>query len=250
MINLFGVYPKISIIIPTVNASKTLSIAIESVIDQSYQNFELLIIDGLSTDDTIEIAKKYNDDRIKIISEKDSGIYDAMNKGIRLAKGNWIYFLGSDDRFYNKEVLDNLSSWFKSENEILYGNVVFSISGKVYDGKFTKLKLLQKNICHQAIFTRKQVFEKTGNFEIKYKALADWHLNMKWFNDRSIKHKYIGQTIAYYYEDGYSFNNQDTNFMSDWNRNVTQHFPFAIRMCHLIKVYYQAIKRYLSLSNK
>ena len=150
--------PKISIIIPTYNASKTLSVALESILEQSFNDYEILIIDGLSTDHTVELAKGYQDERIKIISEKDSGIYDAMNKGIRLAKGEWLYFLGSDDRLFDKDVLKKVSQWFGQDYDVLYGNVVFSISQRVYDGRFSAQKLIARNICHQAIFTKKKRF--------------------------------------------------------------------------------------------
>ena len=101
---------KFSIIIPTFNSEKTLDIALSSIVVQSYQNFEVLIIDGLSTDSTIDIAKKHQKvfPNIKIKSEKDNGIYDAMNKGIALAKGEWLYFMGSDDSLYNDDVLNQI----------------------------------------------------------------------------------------------------------------------------------------------
>ena len=89
--------PLFSIIIPTFNAAKTLSASLESVINQSCQQFELLIVDGISTDDTLSVVKKYAalSANIKWVSEKDNGIYDAMNKSIKMAKGEWLFFLGS-----------------------------------------------------------------------------------------------------------------------------------------------------------
>ena len=102
--------PKISIITPTLNAGKTLEACILSVVNQTYLNKEYLIIDGLSTDGTPGMVKKYADiyPYIKWISEKDAGIYEAMNKGIDLSSGEWIYFLGADDRFYSDRVLDDI----------------------------------------------------------------------------------------------------------------------------------------------
>lgn len=234
--------PKISIIIPTYNASKTLSSALESILEQTFTDYEILIIDGMSSDNTVELVNSYQDERIKIISEKDSGIYDAMNKGIQLAKGEWLYFLGGDDRLYDNEVLEKVSQWFDQDFDILYGNVIFSISQKLYDGKFSKLKLIEKNICHQAIFSKKSVFNKTGLFNIEYKALADWHFNMKWSSNPSIKNKYINQIIAYYYEDGYSFNNPDERFSKDFNQIIKNYTPKSIRMVYLLKNLFLKIK--------
>lgn len=233
----------ISIIIPTFNASKTLPKAIESILNQSYQDFELIIIDGLSTDNTIEIAKKYNDSRIKIVSEKDTGIYDAMNKGIQLAEGDWLYFLGSDDSLYDPTVLEKISALFDKDYDVLYGNVVFSISQKIYDGRFSAQKLIARNICHQAIFTHKNVFKKLGNFNVEYKGLADYHFNFKWFSNQTIKHKYIDQIIAYYYEDGYSFNNPDKKFSEDFVKIIKSYMPLSIWMGYKVS---STIKRIIA----
>ena len=88
---------KLSIIIPTFNSANTLRRALDSIIGQTLNDLEVLIMDGVSTDQTLDIAKTYNDNRIRIFSEPDNGVYDAMNKGIDKASGEWLYFLGSDD---------------------------------------------------------------------------------------------------------------------------------------------------------
>lgn len=222
-------FPKITIITPTFNSEKDLEACILSVANQTYENKEHLIIDGLSSDGTLAIAKKYADEysHIKWISEKDEGIYDAMNNGIDMATGEWIYFLGSDDIFYNGNVLEKV---FENEEnliqDVLYGNVLWGDTGKIYDGKFSLLKLMQKNICHQAIFFKKSVFEKLGKFETKYKVLADWFLNIKWMNDESIKNKYINVVIAKYNTNGYSSKLSDERFKFDVESgDILKYFP-------------------------
>lgn len=197
--------PYLSIIIPTLNSAKTLSITLESILQQSFQDFEILIIDGVSSDSTIEIAQSYHDDRIKIFSEKDKSIYDAMNKGIDLARGEWLYFLGSDDSVYDNSVFKSIFS--NSENfgfDVLYGNVVSPIFEGKYDGRFDLEKLFKKNICHQAIFFRKRVFDLTGSFNSNYKIFADWDNNFKWFLNPSIKNKHIDNVVAIFAAGGSS----------------------------------------------
>lgn len=229
---------QISIIIPTYNAGKTLSFALESILKQDFTDFEILVVDGLSTDDTLEVARRYRDQRIRIFSEKDDGIYDAMNKGIKLAGGKWIYFLGSDDKLYDKNVFNSLMPLLRNEKlEVIYGNVIWELSGKKYDGRFNKFKLLKKNICHQSMLTKKSVFNKIGKFELKYKALADWHFNMKWFNNKNIKHVYTDSIIAYYFDNGYSPNNPDMKFVEDWNDNTSKYFPEFIRFLYKCQIY-------------
>ena len=104
--------PKISIITPTYNSEKSIESCILSVANQTYKNIEHLIIDGQSSDNTLGIVKNYAErfSHLRVISERDNGIYDAMNKGIDLAQGEWIYFLGSDDIFYDEHVLEDLFS--------------------------------------------------------------------------------------------------------------------------------------------
>lgn len=228
---------KLSIIIPTFNSEKVLAAAINSVLSQSFTDFELLIIDGLSTDNTLAIARGYADSRIKIISEKDKGIYDAMNKGIERASGEWLYFLGSDDVLFSPKSLENVFRKYNlSARKMVYGNVQFKLSKAVYDKKFSYFKLYDKNICHQAIFYRKEVFEQAGNYQIQYKALADWVFNMKCFN-LQIPKLYINELIAIYNEDGYCFNNPDKQFEADHEKLTKQYFPAWVLLLIRLKTH-------------
>lgn len=222
--------PKISIITPVYNAEENIESCMLSVASQNYKNVEHLIIDGLSTDNTLDIVKKYTDmyTHIRWISEKDNGIYDAMNKGIDLVQGEWIYFLGSDDIFYDDNVLEDL---FIKEDlinyDLIYGNVKFKISGKIYDGEFSPSKLIEINICHQAIFQNKKLYNIFGKYEAKYKGVADWVFNMKWFNSNKINYKFIDRIVAVYNEDGYSFNNPDNEFIKDREKIIKQEFRIS-----------------------
>jgi glycosyltransferase involved in cell wall biosynthesis len=197
--------PFISIIIPTFNSAATLAVTLQTVLAQTYQNFEVLIIDNCSTDASIEIAKSFKDNRIKIFIAKDKGVYDAMNKGIGCASGEWIYFLGSDDWLYNNEVLQDVYEFIRANNcEVVYGNITSTRFGGVYGGSFDADKLLIENIGHQAIFFHKNVFKKAGNFNLHYKAQADWDHNMRWFFSKNIKHCYFDLVIAVYSDRGLS----------------------------------------------
>lgn len=188
--------PKISIIVVVYNAGKTIETAVNSVFAQTYSQKELILIDGGSTDGTLEILRKINHPDYSLCSEADEGIYDAMNKGIKKASGDWIYFLGADDSFHSDVVLERI---FKDTDlnhfDLLYGNVKRSDSNKLYDGRFDFEKLLKKNISHQAIFYHKVIFEQIGYFNIKYKTHADWDFNLRCF-EKGLKIRYLDQTIA------------------------------------------------------
>ncbi len=200
--------PFFSIIIPTYNSSKTLKSCIESVLKQSFADIELVIVDGLSTDTTISIAQSFTNTgaNVRFITEKDKGIYDAMNKGIAMAKGEWLYFLGSDDTFYNINVLKEVSEAIKAnpDADVIYGNVFGTSFNGVYGSAYTSEKIFNQNISHQAIFFNRGVFNKVGNFNLRYKALADWDHNMRWFFSKKIKHIYIDTIITDYAEGGFS----------------------------------------------
>ena len=207
--------PFFSVIIPTFNSGRTLSIVLESILHQDFSNFEVLIIDGASKDDTLHIAKEFNDSRIKVVSEPDSGIYDAMNNGIGLAKGDWIYFLGSDDELTDNEVLQRVANELSGNQcELLYGNVKmygeasWAESGTIYDGSFTIEKLFTKNICHQAVFYKRELFQRLGVFNIEYKVCADWDFNHRCFANASTR--YFDLVIA-----NFSAGGQSTNVTSD-----------------------------------
>jgi len=189
--------PFFTIIIPTFNSSKTLQHSLDSVLKQEFRDLEVWIIDGASPDETTRIAEDCaaKDGRVFFVSEPDHGIYDAMNKGIGKAKGEWIYFLGSDDWLYDEKVLSAVYEELqKGDCELLYGDVK-SVIGR-YDGPFTWEKLLRKNLSHQAAFYKRNVFARIGDFDTRYKAFADWGFNIRCFGDGMIRTRYIHRIIA------------------------------------------------------
>jgi glycosyltransferase involved in cell wall biosynthesis len=178
--------PFFSIIIPTYNTGSCLSRVIESVLGQTHTDFEIVIADGGSKDDTIAVAKSYSDSRIKLYSEPDKGVYDAMNKGMNWATGEWMYFIGSDDYFYNDNVLQAMAQKLrKTKNHVLYGDVLvqgntgWAADGQVYDGRFSFQKLLKSNICHQSMFYRRSfILKHRLQYELRYPISADWDFNI------------------------------------------------------------------------
>jgi len=178
--------PKISIITVCLNSSKYLEDAIRSVIGQTYKNREYIIIDGGSTDGTHEILHKYSDNINKVIIEKDRGVFDAMNKGISMASGEIIYFLNSDDRLYNYNVVENAVDFFIKNEDIdfIYGNMeVFDPTDNFsyierYPDKITKRLFITKTIAQPGSFFKADCFKKYGCFDINYKFAADhdWYL--------------------------------------------------------------------------
>lgn len=212
---------QLSIIIPTYNSEETIQSCLDSIKDQSFQNLEVVIVDGNSSDNTLFLVENSKDllSNLQVVSESDQGIYDAMNKGIRMAKGEWLYFLGSDDELYHSKVLEEMFSDPQVlKNDLIYGNVKIKNSGFIHRYEFDIFKLFQQNICHQAIFTRKEVFKKLGCFDVRFQQLADWDFNIRCWLEPSIKKKYVPIIVALYNNQATSSQIKDEEFLNHKNQ--------------------------------
>jgi len=223
-----GTDRKITVVTAVLNAAKDIEACILSVAGQSYPDKEHLFVDGASTDGTLDIIRRYAEKypHISFMSEPDRGIYDAMNKGIDRALGEWIYFLGCDDLFYDDAVLaDIFADESINKYDLVYGNVLWGDSGKIYDGKFSLLKLMEKNICHQAIFYSKRLFDRMGRYDTGYRIWADYLLNIRVFNDPGVNVAYRERTIARYGTSGSSSSQEDPDFVSRREEIFATIFP-------------------------
>lgn len=239
----------ISIITVVRNGASTIEQTIMSVLSQDYPDFEYIIVDGVSTDGTLDILEKYSD-KIRYVSEPDAGIYDAMNKGISLAKGDWLYFLGCDDVFYNNLVLSNIfSNSTYSEFKVVYGNVQFLHSNIVFDGEFDDVKMYDRTICHQAIFYRKEVFAEYGNFSIEYKTASDHIFNVYVYCFNPKAWHYINQIVAIYNEKGAS-EFADAKFLDDCFEICYKNFKKLKSKFILGKIFWSSFFRYFKTHDK
>lgn len=182
------------------NAEKILEKTIRSVAEQKNNYVEYIIIDGKSTDKTLEIINRYSGVVDYVKSEKDCGVYDAMNKGVGVAQGKYLYFLQAGDELCDDAIESMLKVIINNHETVsmIYGNVLWGQKNIVYDGMFDKYKMVRKNICQQSILYHKGCFEKQGLFEKEYKIVADYVFNIKCFGDKSIKKIYIDTIIANY----------------------------------------------------
>lgn len=174
---------KISVITAVWNSEKTIKAAIDSVLSQTYKDIEYIIVDGASTDGTVEIVTSYGNRINKFISEKDNGIYDAMNKGIKLVTGDVICFLHSDDIYASSDILQEVANMFKSvDTDGIYGDLIYTPKNntdmvlRYWKGKDFDESLLPKGWmpAHPALFLRREVYEKFGYFDTSFKIAADY----------------------------------------------------------------------------
>ena len=227
--------PLISVITPTFNSGAKIAATVASVLSQRKGLYEFLVIDGGSTDGTLAHLRAQGS-ALRYVSEPDEGIYDAMNKGIRLTSGKFLYFLGAGDRLL-PGVLEAVAAEIRklpcqgqtSQPTLLYGNVDWSSYSRPYDGRFNRSKLLRRNICHQAIFYQRSVFERLGFYNTKYRSLADWEFNIRCFNDRGIRKRYIPLRIADYEGGGKSTTTPDPAFWAElFTHCVAEHVGFLL----------------------
>lgn len=183
--------PKVSIITVCFNSDKTIEDTIQSVINQTYCNIEYIIIDGLSTDNTLEIVNKHKDKIAKIVSEKDAGLYDAINKGIGLATGDIIANINSDDFYIDDNVItDVVTKMEEQKSDTLYADLYYVdafdtnkitrnwVSGEYKKGMFFKGWMPP----HPTFFVRKSVYNQYGKFNLELKSAADYEVMLRFIH--------------------------------------------------------------------
>lgn len=185
----------------------TIANAIESVLSQTYPNIEYVIIDGMSTDGTLEIINKYGPKISILVSEKDNGIYDAMNKGLRLATGDVIGILNSDDLYANNSILNEVMTQFNVDQslDILYGDLVYvkkdntsrivrTWKSKQYYPKFFENGGVPP---HPSLFLSTRVYQDAGYFNLKYRLASDYEFMLRIFKNYNFKKKYLPLVLVY-----------------------------------------------------
>jgi len=204
---------KISLITPTYNSAATIARTIDSVMAQNYSDLEYIIVDGLSSDKTAEIVRAYqNKINIKFVSEKDSGIYDAMNKGIKMASGEVIGILNSDDFFADDKVLESVDAEFADKNiNGVYGDIQYFSADVNKTSRYWRTGEYQENklnngwtIPHPALFLRRAVYDKCGLFKTDFKIAGDYEFILRLLKIHKIKLKYLSRVFVKMYDGGAS----------------------------------------------
>lgn len=203
---------KISVITVTFNAGKLIERTIRSVLNQSYSNMEYIIIDGASKDDTMKIILKYKEYVSKYISEKDKGIYDAMNKGLELATGDWVIFMNAGDEFIDKNVIASffLHNYTKDTGCVFGDTKSLDKHGNLYVNYihpfFMQSSAIKEfGLCHQACFIRTDLAKKL-KFDISYKICADFNMAVQ-IRNMGYKFYYKPIVVCIYDKNGYSVQN-------------------------------------------
>ncbi len=241
---------KISIITVVYNNEKTIKEAIESVLSQTYKNIEYVIIDGNSNDNTVNLINEYQDHLGYYISEKDNGLYHAMNKGIQAATGEVIGILNSDDLYQNNNVIEEVMHHFNNDLslDILYGDLVYvknedtnkivrNWKSKPYYDHFFE----NGNVPpHPTLFVKRRVYNETGLFNLEYRLAADYELMFRMMKKYRFNIKYINILIVKMRLGGatnQSFSNilnQNKEILKAWKKNSLK-APFYLMPLRIFK---------------
>lgn len=226
--------------------------SLDSILAQRDADAEIWVIDGASTDGTRELLESYGD-RVRWISESDGGVYDAMNKGIARATGDWLYFLGAGDTL-RPDVLRELAPRARELSEesggvaaLIYGDVWLCDEQRRFGGIFPPARLRSWNPSHQAIFYGRAVFEKLGGYDLRYPTAADYAFNLACWGDNEIVKNYVPLVIADYEGGGISVARPDAAFERDklglirrhlgarayWSRRLETAMPAPLKRLRL-----------------
>lgn len=199
---------KVSVITVCYNSEKTIEATIQSVLRQTYSNVEYIVIDGASKDGTVAIIEKYKEDfgeRLKYVSEPDDGIYYAMNKGIKMATGEIIGLLNSDDTYEDDAIEKICASMTKEKYQILYGFTRVYRNGKVDSiSLVTHHFLKQRMFSHPACFVSKNIYLDFGLFNTRYKSVADYDFMLRMSEEKQIEFIPVFALISNFYVGGMS----------------------------------------------
>lgn len=217
--------PMFSIITPTFNSGPKLERTIRSVVSQEPGLYEYLVLDGGSSDGTAALLSQFTG-QIAWESRPDDGVYSAMNRGVGQSSGRFIYFLGAGDTL-RPGILRSLAPQLPVGPDVFaYGDVFLTQEGRTFNGPYSRWKLSRINICHQAVFCGRRVFDRVGLFDTRYLIMADYVFNLKCFGNPAIQKIYLAQTVADFEGGGLSDTKRDKQFLQDRLALFKEHLGF------------------------
>jgi glycosyltransferase involved in cell wall biosynthesis len=246
---------KISLITVVYNRAATIERTILSVLDQSYADIEYIVVDGASTDGTLDLIRKYENRISRIISEKDKGVYDAINKGIQIATGTVIGILHADDRFAHKDVLSQIAETFHNNpaTDCLFGDVGFVRSNepdkivRYFSSSIFKLNRFKLGImpAHPTFYCYKKYFDQYGDYRTDFEITSDFDLLLRFLYKHQLRYLYLPQIMVLMNLGGKSTSGLNSTIkINKENRKVLREHGIKSSYIHLYSRYLIKIKEY------
>ncbi|MBC7992745.1 MAG: glycosyltransferase [Rhizobacter sp.] len=225
--------PLISVVVPTWNTASVLPQALRSLSEQTFVDFEVIVSDGASSDGTLGVAEKFAGAlaHLQIDSRPDTGVYDAINRGVRLSSGQWFMVLGSDDRLHSRDTLAAVAQELLAAGpvQMVYGDVCMMAPnrsgippGGRFAGPMPLSRLFSSNICQQSVFYRRKLFDRLGGFNERYRLYADWDFNIRAAFEAPTQ--WIDLVVADYAATGMSASAVDQSFIDDMHELILREF--------------------------
>jgi len=234
---------KISIITINYNERDGLKKTIQSVVSQTLAEFEYIVIDGNSSDGSKKVIEEYKDKIDHAVSEPDSGIYNAMNKGIRAAKGDYVLFMNSGDCFYKLDTLEKAAQLIDGGHGIYYGDLIYYNEKKkryedwIFPNKLTLGFFIENSLPHQGSFIKRSLFDSISMYNENLKIASDWEFFIIAICIEKVSYKHIGLVISEYDFTGISSDPKNYNLVnSEKHLTFDKHFSMIIEDYKLIKV--------------
>jgi glycosyltransferase involved in cell wall biosynthesis len=207
-VNVEPLSPLFSLIVPTLNVAATLRSCLSSIAEQTFTDFEVVVVDGGSIDETPAILASFAatlGDRLTLLRGEDDGVYPAMNRGVGHARGEWLLFLGADDTLAAGDTLAEVAAFLRGAGpvDLVYGDVVLRSSSARDGGAFDLDRLLfERNLCHQAVCYRRALFATIGPYNPRYRIWADWDFNIRCFANPALVTRHMDIVVANYNDTG------------------------------------------------
>jgi glycosyltransferase involved in cell wall biosynthesis len=208
--------PLFSLIIPTRNVEASLAACLQSIAEQTCAELEVVVVDGGSRDRTLAIAGGFAatlGPRLRVDRGQDDGVYPAMNRGVELATGKWLLFLGADDTLHARDTLAQVATFIRSNGpcHLVHGDVILQSSAGRDGGQFDLDRLLfERNLCHQSVFYRRELFAGIGPYNPRYRIWADWDFNIRCFSNPALVTRHMDIVVANYNDTGGLSMQEDT----------------------------------------
>lgn len=241
---------RFTVVTVTFNAGEKLKETVTGILEQTYNNYEILIKDGLSSDDSLTTIPEH--EKIRVVSCKDGGIYDAMNQAVSMATGEYIIFMNCGDYFYDKDVLKNAAKHIEENpgKGIYYGDAYFRLSKEVIHmpAEITDFVCYRHIPCHQACIFATELFKENG-FDLRYKIRADYEFFLRQYYKNKVRPSYMDLVVADYEGGGYSETKENRKRDKEEHREITGKYMkkskrFGYRLIMIITL--QPLRRWIA----